>query len=591
MNTFARITGYLHPYRWQFATGLLCLLLAQPMQLLNPLFWKFVVDDVLLGDQPRFIELFHGSRLGLLAGVLVVMFLVQGIGTAIGAIRVYVLGVVAQRIGYDMRTQLYARLQQHSLGFFHDNRSGDLVARATGDVERVTRLAATGVDELIGSGVQLLLVWVIVFFLSWQVALSLMGPMLVVGALVWRFSLRVRPLYRAARERLGDISAGIQENILGMGVIKAFVREPFVQERVERENRRFYDKSVQAVAARARFNPTVQMVGFLSNLVMLGVGGYFVMKGSFTIGGLVALRGYWYRLFAPISSLARVNDRVQRAGAAADRVFDIMDRPVEIEDAPSAVELDRVTGGVTFEDVSFGYAEAHPDVLSDLKVRIKPGQTLGVAGPNGAGKSTLLNLLMRFHDPRSGRILLDGHDLRQVTQASLRRQMALVSQEPFLFNDTIRENIRFGRLDADEAAMFEAARQANAHDFILSLPEGYDTVVGERGVKLSGGEKQRLCIARAFLANPRILLLDEATASVEPESEALIQAALDRLMLGRTSVVVSHRLSMIRNADQIVVIRDGHVAEQGSHAELMSGRGWYARMYQMQTGELGGELG
>jgi ABC-type multidrug transport system fused ATPase/permease subunit len=586
MSTFARITGYLHPYRWQFAAGLLCLLLAQPMQLLNPLFWKFVVDDVLLGDQPRFLELFHGSRLGLLVGVLVVMFVVQGIGAAIGAIRMYVLGVVAQRIGYDMRTQLYARLQQHSLGFFHDNRSGDLVARATGDVERVTRLAANGVDELIGSGVQLLIVWAIIFFLSWQVALSLMGPMLVVALLVWRFNRRVRPLYRAARERLGDVSAGIQENILGMGVIKAFVREPFVQERVDRENRRFYDKSVQAMGARARFNPSVQMVGFLSNLVMLGVGGYFVMQGSFTIGGLVALRGYWYRLFAPVSSLARVNDHVQRAAAAADRVFAVMDRPIEIADAPRAVELTRVAGSIRLERVSFAYADELPDVLSDLNVRLDPGQALGVAGPSGAGKSTLLSLLMRFYDPSRGRILIDGHDLRQVTQASLRRQTALVSQEPFLFNETIRENICFGRLDAGEQAMFEAARQANAHDFILSLPEGYDTVVGERGVKLSGGQKQRLCIARAFLANPRILLLDEATASVEAESEALIQAALDRLMIGRTSVVVSHRLSMVRNADQIVVIREGRIYERGSHVELMAGQGWYARMYQMQTGEI-----
>jgi len=589
MKTFARIVGYLRPYRWQFAAGLGCLLLAQPLQLVNPLFWKFVVDDVLLSDRPRFIEWFQGSRLGLLGGVLALMFLVQGIGAAIGALRSFILGVVGHRIGYDLRTQLYARMQEHSLRFFHDNRSGDLVARATGDVERVTRLAAGGVDEIIGNGLQLLMVWAIIFYLSWQVALSLIGPMVIVGVLVWRFNRRVRPLYRAARKRLGDVSAGIQENILGMGIIKAFVREPFVLQRVEHESRLFYDKSIESVRARAIFSPTVQMVGFLSNLVMLGVGGYFVMTGSFTIGGLVALRGYWYRLFAPISSLARVNDRIQRAGAAAERVFAIMDRPIEIQDAPGAVELDGTEGGIVFEDVSFAYADEHPDVLSELSLEAPPGRALGVVGPSGVGKSTLFGLVMRFYDPRSGRILVDGHDIRQVTQASLRRQMALVSQEPFLFNDTIGENILFGRLDADDEAIFEAARHANAEEFIRSLPDGYDTIVGERGVKLSGGQKQRVCIARAFLANPRILLLDEATASVEPESEALIQAALDRLMVGRTSIVVSHRLSMIRNADQIIVIVDGRIAERGSHDELMARAGWYARMYRMQTGRIDGD--
>ena len=590
MNTFRRILSYLRPYGWQFAAGLLCLLLAQPAQLLNPLFWKFVVDDVLLGAQPRFIDWFQGSRVGLLGGVLAVMFLVQVVGAAISALHGFILGVVAHRVGFDMRNRLYARMQEHSLRFFHDSRSGDLVARATGDVERVTRLATNGVDELIGSGLQLVIVWGIIFVLSWQVALSLLTPMLVVALLVWRFNKRVRPLYRAARERLGDVSAKIQENILGMGIIKAFVREPFEQQRVEHENRRHYDKCVESIRAQALFSPTVRVVGFLSNLVMLGVGGYFVMRGSFTIGGLVALRGYWHRLFGPIGSLARVNDRVQRAGAAADRVFAIMDRPVEIEDPPNAVELDHVNGEITFEDVNFGYHDEHAAVLTGLNARIEPGEMLGGAGLSGGGKSTLFSLLMRFYDPQSGRIRLDGHDLREVAQASLRRQMALVTQEPFLFNDTVRDNILFGRLDAGEQEMFEAARQANAHEFIESLLHGYDTVVGERGVKLSGGQKQRVCIARAFLANPRILLLDEATASVEPESEAAIQAALDRLMVGRTSVVVSHRLSMIRNAQQILVLRDGRITERGSHDELMAHDDWYARMYSMQMGGIGGDM-
>jgi ATP-binding cassette, subfamily B, bacterial len=587
LRTFARIIGYLRPYKWLFAASLICLLVAVPINLLNPLFWKFGVDEVLLSETPRFIEWFGGSRIALLAGgVLTAMLITQILGSGISAVHGYLLGIVANRVGFDMRTQLYARMQAHSLRFFHDSRSGDLVARASGDVERVTRLAANGVDELIGSSVQLVTAWGIVFFLSWQVAVSLVVPMLVVGLLVWRFNKRVRPLYRAARERLGDVSAKLQENILGITIIKAFAREPLEQERVEGECREYYNTAIKGLRARTLFSPQVQVVGSLSNLVMLGVGGYFVMEGSFTIGGLVALRAYWHRLFAPIWSLARVNDRVQRSVAAAERVFYIMDLPVEIEDAADPVVLDPVQGRIGLENVAFAYSPDHPEVLSDLTARIESGEMLGVVGPSGAGKSTLLSLLMRFYDPQSGRITVDGHDLRDVSQSALRQHTALVSQEPFLFNAAIRENILYGRLDATEEEMFEAARQADAHEFIEALPEGYETIVGERGVKLSGGQRQRICIARAFLANPRILLLDEATASVEPESEATIQAALDRLMLGRTSVVISHRLSMVRGAHQILVIRDGGVEERGTHDELMVQDGWYARMYRMQMGDL-----
>ncbi len=584
MGTFRRILTYLRPYGWKFAGGLGLLLLARPVQMLNPLFWKFVVDEVLLGERPRFVEMFGGSRLGLLGGTLGLMFAVQIVGALLSALHGYVLGVVAHRVGFDLRSRLYGRLQQHSMRFFHDSRSGDLVSRATGDVENVTRLATRGVDELIGSVVQLVIVWTIIFLLSWQVALSLVVPLLLIAVLVWRFNRRVRPLYRAARERLGDVSAKIQENIVGMAVIKAFVREDIEQERVDEESRRHYDTAVESVRAQSIFGPQVQIVASLSNLVMLGVGGYYVLAGAFTIGGLVALRGYWYRLFAPVHSLARVNDRVQRSIAAAERIFDVMDEPLEIEDVPGARDLSGMEGRIEFENVGFAYREDHEPVLRDLTAGVEPGQMLGIAGPSGAGKSTMLSLLIRFHDPRHGCIRIDGADLRRVTQASLRGHLALVAQEPFLFNDTIRRNILFGRLDACEEEMIEAARQANAHEFILSLPDGYETVAGERGVKLSGGQKQRICIARAFLTNPRVLLLDEATASVEPASEAAIQAALGRLMVGRTSVVVSHRLSMIRGAEQILVLRDGRITERGTHDDLMAADGWYARMYRMQTG-------
>ncbi|MFP4355989.1 MAG: ABC transporter ATP-binding protein [Phycisphaerae bacterium] len=585
MKPFRRILSYLKPYRKAFAGGLVLLFLAQPLGLVNPLFWRFVVDEVLLAEKPRFVEVFGGSRIWLLAATLGAMLLVQTVGTILGAIHGYILGIVANRVGRDLRMDLYHRLQGHSMRFFHDSRSGDLVSRATGDVENVTSLATDGVDELIGSSLQLLIVWGIIFYLSWQVALTLLVPMALVALMVWRFNRRVRPLYRSVRARLGDISAKLQENIVGMAIIKAFAREQFEASHVRARSDEHYDASVRAVRAESFFGPQVSIVGFVSNLVMLGVGAYFVMQGSFTIGGLVALRGYWWRLFAPVRTMARVNARVQRSIAAAERIFTVMDAPVEVRDAEDAGQLEQVSGRIEFRDIRFAYSSDGPVVIEHLDALVEPGQMLGLAGPSGAGKSTILSMLMRYYEPQSGSIRIDGVDIREVTQQSLRSQMGLVSQEPFLFNDTIRRNLLFGRSEADEAQMHTAAARANAHQFILSLPEGYDTLVGERGVKLSGGQKQRICIARAFLADPRILLLDEATASVEPESEALIQAALGRLMQGRTSVVISHRLSMIREAAQILVILHGRVAERGTHEQLMARDGWYARMYRLQSGQ------
>lgn len=585
MQSLLRLFGYLKPYRWSVLLGLVLMLLAQPLTLLHPLFWKFVVDEVLIAEHPSILGFDFDQPLVALVMICAAMLIVHVAGIAISAIRGYILGVVAQHVGYDIRDQLYQRLQAHSLGFFHDRRSGDLVSRATSDVDRIQGFASNSIDEILGQGLQLLFVWGIIFMLSWQVAVSLLVPMSIVALLIYRYNKKVRPLYREARARLGDVSAKVQENVSGMNVIKAFAREAAELHHVREESKRYLLTSIKAILARTRFNPTIHAIGFTSNILMLGVGGYFVLQGQFTIGGIVALRGYWWQLFSPIWSLARVNDMLQRSMAAADRVWEVIDEPLEIEDASDAIALQRGGGIVSFEHVTFRYKPDLAPVLTDVSFTVEPGQMLGVVGSSGAGKSTLLGLTLRFFDPESGRVVIDGQDVREVTQESLRQRMAIVTQESFLFAGTVRENLLFSNPDATEEMMLEATRQANAEAFILDLPEGFDTTVGERGVKLSGGQKQRICIARAFLADPEILLLDEATASVEPESEAIIQAALERLMAGRTSIVVSHRLSMVRGAHQILVIDHGGVVERGIHDELMSYDGWYSRMYRLQMGE------
>ncbi len=570
MTQFVRLLRYLKPYWWQIAVGLLCLLLATPAQLFHPLVWKFIVDEVIVNH-----------KVGLLVPALFVMVAVHLVGVGLSAARTYLLGVVGQRFVFDLRNELYRKLQSHSLRFFHERRSGDLIARVIGDVDTLQEVAINGVDNIIANALQFIGVAAIIVALNWKVGTLTLLPMVGVAALVWIFNARIRGLYRRIRDRLGDVSAKLQENLLGMLVIKAFARELYELQRFEEENQRYLNESVKGVIARTIYFPAVFTVGFFSSVVMIGVGAIFVLRGEFTIGGLVAYRGYWWQLFSPVFSLAQINEMVQRAIASASRVFEILDAPLEITDAPDAIELAEAKGHIVFDRVTFAYDDKNI-VLQNVSFEVLPGQKVGIVGPSGAGKSTILALILRLYEPQEGRILLDGYDLRQIKQESLRRHCAIVTQEPFLFNDTVKHNIRFGRLEATDEEIVEAAKLANAHEFIEELPDGYETVVGERGVRLSGGQKQRICIARAFLANPKILLLDEATASVEPESEAIIQATLERLMEGRTTIIVSHRLSMVRDCDQILVVQDGRIVERGTHDGLMANGGWYARMYRLQ---------
>jgi ABC-type multidrug transport system fused ATPase/permease subunit len=391
------------------------------------------------------------------------------------------------------------------------------------------------------------------------------------------FNKKVGPIYKSARDAQGRVASRLQENLSGVTVIKSVGREQAEAERFANVTQENFDEQVKSINARTIYFPFTRAVGFLSNVFMIGVSGWLLLGGTstFTFGKLVMFRAYWWRLFGPVQTLARVNDMVQRAIASCRRIYEVLDAPDDLPDAPGSMMLERIDGRLELQNVSFGYGET--TVLTDVSIDIPAGRTVAIVGPSGAGKSTLLNLLMRFYDPTNGRILLDGHDLRQVCRDTLRRHSALVQQETFLFNESIGENIRYGHNDATEEQVIAAARAANAHGFIRKLPDGYDTVAGERGVRLSGGQKQRISLARAFLADPKILLLDEPTSSVEPDSETLIVAAIDRLMVGRTTVVTTHRPSLVGSADLIYVIEQGRVSYSGTVAAVRESSAWFDR--------------
>jgi len=577
---FWRLLSLMRPYTVPIVIGFICLLLATPAQMFPPLVWKYVVDEVIMN-----------RKVDHLLPAMLVMLAVHLVGMGLSAARTYLLGVAGQRFVADLRNRLHDKLMRQSVRYHHDRKSGDQMSRVIGDVDTLQEVVINGVDNILGNALSLIWVAGIIVWLNWKVGTLTLLPLVVVAVMVWFFNLRVKGLYRAIRDRLGDLSAKLQENLLGMLIIKAFAREAYEQERFHQVNADYTTTSLKGVKVRSMYFPGVMTVGFLSNIAMIGAGAYFVLRGEFTIGGLVAYRGYWWQLFAPVFSLAQVNEMIQRAIAAASRVFEVLDAPEEVTDAPDAIVLDTVQGHIRFDRVNFAYTAERP-ILQDVSFQVLPGQRIGIVGPSGTGKTTILNLILRLYDPQEGVIYLDGTPLRQLQQQAFRRHIALVTQEPFLFNDTVRQNILFGRLDASDEEIETAARLANAHEFIMDLPQGYDTLVGERGVKLSGGQKQRICIARAFLANPRVLLLDEATASVEPESEALIQAALERLMQDRTTIIVTHRLSLVRDCDRILVIDEGRVMESGRHEQLVQKNGWYARMYrlQMEGGALVEEL-
>jgi subfamily B ATP-binding cassette protein MsbA len=568
-----RLIRYLKPYRARMVVAILALIVSAALSLVFPAVISSVVDSVL---QQRDFRLLDQITLGLL-----LVFLLRSLTSLIEN---YNLNFIGESLVFDLRRQVYSHLQTLSLGFFAARRVGELVSRLSSDVTAMRTVLTSNVNVLLQQTFIMIGAIVVMLALNWRLTLFILVLTPVMVGVATAFGIFLRRTSTQIQDELAGATVVTEEVLQNIREVKSFVREPYEIERYEGALGRAFRAAVRLLRIRSVFGPLIAFLGFGALALILWFGGREVLDGRITGGQLIGFLIYGLTVAGALGSLVGLYTSVQEALGATKRIFQILDTQPDIVDAPNATTLPRVEGRITFKDVTFSY-DARQDVLHGINLEIAPGEILALVGPSGAGKSTIFNLIPRFYDPTVGSVAVDGMNLRAVTQASLRQQIGIVPQETLLFGGTIRENIRYGRLEASESDIIEAAKAANAHDFIMELPDQYETIVGERGIRLSGGQRQRVAIARAILKDPRILLLDEATSSLDSESEHLVQEALARLMQNRTTVIIAHRLSTIKVAHRIAVLDRGSLVELGSHDELMARGGLYAKLYTMQFRE------
>ena len=570
LTVYRRLLGYLQPHWRNVVLAYTGMLLATLLNLVVPQIIKRAIDHGLTQGS--------ANTLFWAAGVILALAFARA---GVAFVRIYFGEWLTHRVALDLRNHFYASLQSLPFSFHDRAQTGDLMSRATSDITETERFAGVGVLDLFATLLLVGGVGVAMAFENGFLALLAMIPLAALTMTAIFFGNTIRPMFKAIQEQMGKLASVMQESMTGIGVVKAFAREDYELEKFDRSNMEWFDKRFKSMLIWANYWPLFTLILSSAILLLLWFGGPAVIRGEMTVGSLFAMISYVLMLNAPVSHLGFLVNLAATAAASATRVFEIIDMPNEVIEDADAVEIEHVRGDVRFEDVSFAYSEGR-STLEGINFEAKPGQMVALIGPTGSGKSTITNLIPRFYDPTVGRVLIDGIDVRKMKLRNLRQHIGIVLQAPFLFNATIAENIAYGQPDADMTAIEAASRAAAAHKFITQFPEGYQTMVGERGVTLSGGQKQRIAIARAILRNPRILILDDSTSSVDTETEHIIQQALSVIMEGRTTFVIAQRLLTLKSADMIFVLDQGRIAQRGTHTELLAQSGLYRDIYDLQ---------
>ncbi|MGD6943245.1 ABC transporter ATP-binding protein [Cytobacillus gottheilii] len=577
MNSIKRYMQFVKPYRLQIIGTIIIGIIKFAIPLLIPLLIKYVVDDIIGGDAA---DSEKTSTLFWLMGGMIVIFVVAR--PPIEYYRQYFAQWVSSKILYDIRDRLFVHIQKLSFKYYANTRAGEVISRVINDVEQTKTFVVTGLMNL-WLDVSTIIIAVIIMF-NMDITLTIVSLILFP---FYAFSVKyffgnLRKLTRVRSQALAEVQGYLHERVQGMAVIKSFATEDYEQGNFDRQNSNFLQKAIDHTKWNAKAFAVVNTITDISPLLVIGYAGYQVIQENISLGVMMAFIAYIDRLYAPLRRLVNSSTTLTQSIASMDRVFELLDEKYDIDDAPNAVECKEVNGHIQFKDVSFKYNENEEYVLKHINLDIQKGETVALVGMSGGGKSSLVGLIPRFYDVSDGSILLDGTDIRSFKVRSLRDKIGMVLQDNILFSESVKTNILLGKPEGTDEEVIQAAKAANAHDFIMSLPEGYDTKVGERGVKLSGGQKQRIAIARIFLKNPPILILDEATSALDLESEHLIQESLEELAKDRTTFIVAHRLSTITHADRIILIEHGQIMEEGSHDELMKKQGSYYKLFQVQ---------